>query len=593
MDPAKDSKLEPNKAPLKPTVESLEMQLVQVRTNAVNRLNDDKLRAREEVKQLLQNDHNDQNNQYGMDDCFRWHLLFECANIKHVDGVDTEARVDICLIIIENWPYLAFENPYDQSSQKRNCVDPKIHRQIKHKAVPFYEAVRYGSVEVVKSMISHGKELYKHKPAIENTLVQILEKGEKVSNKSKSILDLATNADHGSSETLMELLSLHGTVNFLEQDLDRTFNYALEDGLHEIVQKFLEYEELAARYAASEFIIRAMGHIKEQVNPAEPNSTDDDATRRKIAETLISRAKGQDAFDNSVAEVIIKRGFMAMWNAKPENAPDKDIESYLLHLAVLYQQEEFVDLFVNQYPGSVSEERALPIQNLATNSKGERFPLWYNNHSLNSSGTDFVLCERGPIGSARARIRDKVVNKMIHEVGDMKMLSAIFHKSDVGELNLDLSRYNSATFPISTFVDSLVSHGKLSYEQTLRYVEFPPLDMTVANRETVKENAHLEHEHIEVFKVLNWLMKRGVRSIISLKVPDRLVNPHNDLRIAKVVERFGVETLDWKVLNLSISIFKPKVKCIIKELHLYSSGNRAVVNHWFSDEGIKSLKKAS
>ncbi len=117
--------------------------------------------------------------------------------------------------------------------------------------------------------------------------------------------------------------------------------------------------------------------------------------------------------------------------------------------------------------------------------------------------------------------------------------------------------------------------------------------MMVGDRETFKENSHFEREHTEVFKVLKWLYDKGVKSIIKLKVPDRLVNPHNDLRMARQVERFKVEILDWKVLDLSISIFSVDVKGRIKELHLYSSGNRAVISHWFSPEGITSLKKVS
>lgn len=40
--------------------------------------------------------------------------------------------------------------------------------------------------------------------------------------------------------------------------------------------------------------------------------------------------------------------------------------------------------------------------------------------------------------------------------------------------------------------------------------------------------------------------------------------------------------------------FKKLDKEGIRELHLYSSGKRAVINHWFNkDEGVESLSKAS
>ncbi|KAI0169132.1 peptidase S8/S53 domain-containing protein, partial [Hypoxylon sp. FL1284] len=164
----------------------------------------------------------------------------------------------------------------------------------------------------------------------------------------------------------------------------------------------------------------------------------------------------------------------------------------------------------------------------------------------------------------------------------------------VGELCFDISRFNSTNFRVSTFVESLISHGgtrKLAYEHTLRYVEFPPLDTAAADRETFKESSHFEHEHNEVFKVLKWLGDKGVKSIVKLRIPDRLINPHNDREMAIEVDRFEVEVLDWKVPDLSISIFNDNVKSRIKELYLYASGNRAVISHWFSSEGIRSLEK--
>lgn len=83
----------------------------------------------------------------------------------------------------------------------------------------------------------------------------------------------------------------------------------------------------------------------------------------------------------------------------------------------------------------------------------------------------------------------------------------------------------------------------------------------------------------------------GVQTIIKLKVPDRLVNPHDEKTMAKAVKDFKVEIFDWKVLDLSLSVFDPDAKEKIKELHLYSSGKRSAISHWFGPEGFKSMKK--
>lgn len=169
----------------------------------------------------------------------------------------------------------------------------------------------------------------------------------------------------------------------------------------------------------------------------------------------------------------------------------------------------------------------------------------------------------------------------------------------VKEICFDISQINSSTFQVSQFIDSINSQDDDEirrvhrYEQTLKYVELPSLDMMVADRESYRQNAYLRADYNEAFRILKWLYERGVRKIIKLKVPDRLVNPHDDIRMAAFVKEFKVEVLDWKVLDLSISIFKDR-GYVLEELHLYSSGKRSVLSHWFNkDDGVESLPKVS
>lgn len=143
------------------------------------------------------------------------------------------------------------------------------------------------------------------------------------------------------------------------------------------------------------------------------------------------------------------------------------------------------------------------------------------------------------------------------------------------------------------FVRSLITHHEnetlLKYEPTIKYARFPPMDLHPQDREIFGEP--VQRDHREVFDVLGWLRKvKGVKSVIELKVPDRLVNPHNEVRIAKVVKDFGVEVLDWRFLDLSLSVFAD-VRSQIRGLHLYASGKRAVISHWMSEKGLESLTK--
>lgn len=175
------------------------------------------------------------------------------------------------------------------------------------------------------------------------------------------------------------------------------------------------------------------------------------------------------------------------------------------------------------------------------------------------------------------------------------MMNGILDISTVNELCFDMSGFNSASYRLSDFIDSLIQQSSRQrlhvFEETLRYAEFPSLDTSVEERESRAKSGFLQHRHTEVFRVLKWLRERGVESIIKLRVPDRLNNPHDDLKMASEVNKFKVEILDWRVLDLAISILEDGTKKRLKELHLYSSGNRAVISHWFSEEGIRKLKK--
>jgi hypothetical protein len=167
----------------------------------------------------------------------------------------------------------------------------------------------------------------------------------------------------------------------------------------------------------------------------------------------------------------------------------------------------------------------------------------------------------------------------------------------VGELCFEISQFNSKLYRVSEFVHSLINHqenaGLLSYEPTIKYARFPPLDAHMDDKEVLGRTAW--EEHTEVFDILDWLRdEKQVKSIIELKVPDRLVSPHNELHIAEYVKRFAVEILDWRFLDMSLSVFPADtVKPRIRELHLYSSGKRAAISHWFSEEGLTTLPNAS
>ncbi len=174
---------------------------------------------------------------------------------------------------------------------------------------------------------------------------------------------------------------------------------------------------------------------------------------------------------------------------------------------------------------------------------------------------------------------------------------------------------------VADFVTSMPRHGRshslIRYEETIRYAEFPVLDRSTPPQMLAQNQlrSHLERAHTEIFDMLKWLHEHGVRRIIKLRVLDRMAHPHDELAIARVVKRFRVEELDWRILDLSLNIFLPHggpddipltyvdhdkrskgdadrgraQKTCLTRLHLYTGGRRSALDHWFSSEGIKSM----
>lgn len=176
---------------------------------------------------------------------------------------------------------------------------------------------------------------------------------------------------------------------------------------------------------------------------------------------------------------------------------------------------------------------------------------------------------------------------------------------------------------MADFVTSMPRQGRsyslIRYEETIRYAEFPVLDLSTQPQTSAAQNlqrSHLQRTHTEILDMLDWLYDHGVRRIITLRVPDRMAHPHDELEIASVVKRFRVEELDWRILDLSLNIFQPhygpedipfvcsidnnksndkrsKDKSVqrsyLTQLHLYTGGRRSALDHWFSTEGLASM----
>jgi len=153
-----------------------------------------------------------------------------------------------------------------------------------------------------------------------------------------------------------------------------------------------------------------------------------------------------------------------------------------------------------------------------------------------------------------------------------------------------LSFFDTKNQDFFEYVTGLVANKALKFERVIRYASFPDLQFSPRDL-----NVDYRRDHDEVALVLNWLKDRKegfVDKIGELNVLDRLHTPHDDEVITKYVESFQVKHLDWRKLDLYVGEFEHN--STLETLHLYSSGNKAVISHWLSDsDGLERLEAVS
>ena len=130
--------------------------------------------------------------------------------------------------------------------------------------------------------------------------------------------------------------------------------------------------------------------------------------------------------------------------------------------------------------------------------------------------------------------------------------------------------------------NSFESACDLKFESILRYVQFPDLSQ-------MSKPKGQSGGREEVPDVLEWLRRKEVRTILKLNVPDCISNPLNEDSILISVRNFGIEELNWRRLDLCIEPIMGLAPTL-SILHLYSSGNWAVLSHWVGEYGLRKLK---
>ncbi|KAG0131236.1 hypothetical protein HOY82DRAFT_560245 [Tuber indicum] len=169
-------------------------------------------------------------------------------------------------------------------------------------------------------------------------------------------------------------------------------------------------------------------------------------------------------------------------------------------------------------------------------------------------------------------------------------------------MEIDLSEHSVYTFSLDSLT-SLSQHWK--FENILRYVYFPKVNFKNPStdiypvKDTSKKQGQSQHYNSndegigrkDLQVMFDWLRNnRGVKKIIEVRVLDNEDPPHSDEIIEKSLKNFDVEVLNWFKFDLcSETILKAAPN--VQEVHLYSSGNNAVLHAWSGCDGLAKLSK--
>jgi hypothetical protein len=228
--------------------------------------------------------------------------------------------------------------------------------------------------------------------------------------------DYTEDSRRDSINTLKELLNVEGIV-FLERLKDPTFELAIDEGSSEAVEEFLDRPKLVETFVTSHNLLLAFDKL---AGMEEDKALEHERARRaQIARALIAKAKKPDVLNREVVEKIITSELKEIWDATPKDILAEDLKNSLLHLAVWHQKFKFVKQFLVEDSDSVKKTYKLGE---ATEPK---YPLWYNNHPK-----EVATGEATYSNVTKTLIRSEIVNKMIHEVTQIEILTDIFYDSD-------------------------------------------------------------------------------------------------------------------------------------------------------------------
>lgn len=138
----------------------------------------------------------------------------------------------------------------------------------------------------------------------------------------------------------------------------------------------------------------------------------------------------------------------------------------------------------------------------------------------------------------------------------------------------------------------------MRFDNVLRYVAFglieiqKPLQKETNKPQTkripVQSKAGKGRSDLKQF--FKWLHNKGVTYILKVIVNDAFEKPHNDHTIESCLKQFEIENLEWRKPDLCPETLFNACRNV-RHLHLWWSGNRAILRAWSEPEGLARLEE--
>ncbi|RBA15540.1 hypothetical protein FPRO05_12614 [Fusarium proliferatum] len=253
-----------------------------------------------------------------------------------------------------------------------------------------------------------------------------------------------------------------------------------------------------------------------------------------------------------------------------------------------------------KYEGGITAQASVPTAPRAPSIAGAT-----KNESTGESGTS--KSKKSKKSSSKSDPVDEVIVKRIERLLKLHYLRSrdctdameiLYGKNTPSdkELSFDLS---GMTYPDETLTQlgltNLLRNIKL--EDTLQYVWIPRI--TVEEPQQSRSRTSMR-KHIkpvpdgagrsDLIHIFNQLRGKGIETVLRVFVQDSSPNcpSHSDEAIEKALQGMGVEVWDWNKTDLCTEvIFNAAPKA--REVHLYWSGNNAVLRGWSEAGGLPKL----